>query len=136
MKSLQTYSARVSSFVLLALFMPASAAAQQSAQYGASSFDSQGKLAQFFDGFTQFINDILVPLIFAISLLVFLYGVFRFFIAKQGDSFSREDAQNLMLWGILGFVLMVSIWGIVNIIAGGLGLTGDLSAPLPNAPQN
>jgi hypothetical protein len=36
-----------------------------------------------------------------------------------------------MLWGLIGFFLMVSIWGLVNILVG----TFDLNNAVPDFPE-
>jgi hypothetical protein len=42
-----------------------------------------------------------------------------------------------MLWAIVGFVVMVSVFGIVNLIAGGLGFSDDENIQnIPNVPTN
>lgn len=83
---------------------------------------------------TLFINNTIVPLIFAIAFVVFLWGVVKFFIIGKDSEIDKESARNYMLWGIGGFVLMVSIWGIVNLIAGGLNLTNERILNIPDAP--
>lgn len=94
-----------------------------------------GEIDSFFGNITSFINDILIPLVFAIALLVFLYGVFKYFILGGGDSGSREEGTQLMLYAVIGFVVMVSIFGIVNLIASGLGFSDDEEIKnIPNAP--
>lgn len=94
-----------------------------------------GEIDGFFENITGFINDVLIPLVFAIALLVFLYGVFKYFIYGGADAGAREEGTQLMLYAIVGFVLMVSIFGIVNLIADGLGFSDDQNIQnIPNAP--
>lgn len=93
-----------------------------------------GQVDTFFEDIIEFINGILVPLIFAIAFLVFLWGVFLYFILGAGDETKRETGRHYMLYGIIGFVLMVSIWGIVNLLATGLGLNVEEIQTIPNAP--
>ena len=86
-------------------------------------------------------NDVLVPFVFVIAFIIFIVGVARYFIWAGAEE-EKEKAKSLMLWGILGFVLMVSIWGIVNLLAGGLGegLDTDTNAlennAIPTVPSN
>ena len=92
-----------------------------------------GEVDTFFNRAVGFIDKVLVPLIFVFVFLVFLYGMFKYFIAEGANDASRETGKKLVLWSIMGFVLMVSIWGIVNIVAE--GLFGTTSAPtLPGTP--
>lgn len=94
-----------------------------------------GDIDEFFDNITGFINDVLIPLVFAIALLAFLYGAFKYFIWGGDDPGNRSEGTQLMLYAIVGFVLMVSIFGIVNLIADGLGFSDDQNIRnIPNAP--
>lgn len=69
-----------------------------------------------------FINNVLIPLLFSIALLFFLVNAARYFVMGSGDSGSREKARILALYGIGAFVFLVSIWGLVNMLVGGLDL--------------
>lgn len=84
-----------------------------------------GGIGTFFQSITTFINNTLIPLLFAAALLVFLYGMFKFFILGGGDEGSRSEGRQLMLWAIIAFVVMVSIFGIVNLISSGLGFDAN-----------
>lgn len=93
-----------------------------------------GQFSDFFRDIITFINNILVPLVFAIAFLVFLWGIFKYLILGGGDEGKREEGRQLMLYAIIGFVLMVSIWGIVNLVAGGLNLDDQDLQRIPNVP--
>jgi hypothetical protein len=79
------------------------------------------------------INFVLVPLIFAIAFIVFLWGIFRYYIAGAADEASRSKGHQLILWGIIGFVVMISLWGLVNIVANTFGLAGYYAPPTPRS---
>ena len=64
------------------------------------------------------INNVLVPVLFAVAFIVFLWGAFYTFILGSGSEEVKEKGKNLMLWGLIGFFVMVSIWGLVNILTG------------------
>ena len=64
------------------------------------------------------INNVLVPVIFAIAFIVFLWGAFSAFILGHNSEDAKERGKNLMLWGLIGFFVMVSVWGLVNILTG------------------
>jgi len=70
--------------------------------------------------FASFINNSIIPLIFALSLLFFIYAIFRYFFYEGDSADSKKKAQDSALWGIIGLVFMVSIWGIVNAFVGGI----------------
>ena len=82
---------------------------------------------------TVIINNVLVPLVFAIAFLVFIWGVFQYFILSGGDKEKREEGQKLMLYGIIGFFVMVAVWGLVNILLSTFQLNQNIPQ-LPSAP--
>ncbi len=96
------------SYIAAALAFPMFAFAQIQA-------DNAGSIGT---GIITLINNVLVPLVFAVAFIVFIWGVFQYFIAGGADEEKRENGKSLMLWGIIGFFVMVSVWGLVNILRG------------------
>ncbi len=80
------------------------------------------------------INTVLVPLIFALAFIVFLYGVFQYFIAGASDEETREKGKSLMIYGLIGFFVMVSVWGLVNLLVGTFNLDSGAPPTYPSAP--
>lgn len=74
------------------------------------------------------INNILVPVLFAIAFIVFLWGAFDAFILGAQNEDVKTRGKNLMLWGLIGFFVMISVWGLVNILVGTVSF-GKNSAP-------
>lgn len=91
-----------------------------------------GVIDDFLGDVSAFINSTLIPLVFALALLMFIWGMFKFLILGGSEEESRKEGKNLMLWSVIGFVVMVSIFGIVNLLAGGLGFADDQT--LQNIP--
>jgi len=77
------------------------------------------------------INNVAVPVIFAIAFLVFIWGVFMYFIRGGHDQEVRDKGKDLMLYGLIGFFVMISVWGLVNILVG----TVNLNDNQPRPPQ-
>lgn len=75
------------------------------------------------------INSVLVPLLFAISFIVFLYGVAKTYILSSGDEEAVKSGHKIILWGLIGFAVMISVWGLVNIVVNTFGLTGFMPRP-------
>lgn len=101
------------------------------AQGGAGNLNGVEK---FIDNIVQFMNSTLVPLIFAIAFLIFIWGIFKYFILGSDDEGSRETGRTYMMYGIAGFVIMVSVWGIVNLVAEGFGFSNDKIENIPDLP--
>ncbi len=95
-----------------------------------------GGIDDFIGNIAKFINDVLVPVVFALAFLMFLWGVFKFFFWGGGDATKRAEGQQLMLWAVIGFLLMVSIWGVVNLLSKGFGLDTETIRQIPDAPIN
>jgi|SRR3989344_4269757 len=79
-------------------------------------------LPEYIAGFTSFIGDVLLPMLFALALLFFVWNAFKFFILEADNKDAKDKARDMAIYGIGAFVLLVSIWGIVNMIIGGLNL--------------
>lgn len=84
------------------------------------------------------INNIIVPVLFAVAFIVFLWGAFRTFIMGAGSEDSKEEGKSLMLWGLIGFFVMVSIWGLVNILTGTISFSNNsgITGGTPKAGVN
>lgn len=78
------------------------------------------------EGFLAKLNSIiifpLISLMMGVALLIFLYGCFEF-IMNAGNDGAREKGKQHILWGVVGFVVMVSAYTILNIAAGTFGLS-------------
>jgi hypothetical protein len=77
----------------------------------------------------QLVN-LLIPIVVAIALLLFFWGLARFIMAA-GDEGAKEQGRNLMIWGVIAFVVMLSIWGIVTFIQSALGIGGSYTIQIP-----
>ena len=65
----------------------------------------------------------LITLLFALAFLYFAYGIIRFLSASGDDkSGKRIEARNSILWGIVGMVIMFSVYGIINFVLGTFGI--------------
>lgn len=82
------------------------------------------------------INTVLVPLLFAVAFIVFLYGIAKTYIFSHGEPGEVEQGHKIILWGLVGFFVMVSVWGMVNVIATTFGLNqvGSPTTPVFTPP--
>lgn len=62
--------------------------------------------------------ELLVPALFTISFVAFLWGVFLYIIAGSQDEEMQERGKTVMLYALLFFVFMVLVWGLLGILAG------------------
>ncbi len=87
------------------------------------------QFSNFAGGLTSFITDFLVPLMIALCVLMFIYGVFLFFIKGSAEEEARTKGRSFMLYALIGFVAIVALWGIVQFLVDGLGFTSGGGAP-------
>ena len=61
------------------------------------------------------VNPVLV-LLFAVALLVFIWGVFNY-IVHADDPTKRAEGGKGIIYGFIGMFIMFSVFGIINLIA-------------------
>ena len=81
------------------------------------------------DGLTKFMNETLIPAIFALGFLVFIWGMYKTFILGGSDEEKQSEGRQLMMYTVIGFVVMISLWGIVNLLASSLNLGSQQITP-------
>ena len=57
----------------------------------------------------------LAPMLIAIAVIVLLVAIVNYIRAGEEEE-KREKAKSLMIYGIIGLFVMISFWGIVNIL--------------------
>lgn len=56
-------------------------------------------------------------LLWALAVAAFFWGLVKFMM-NAGDTSEHEKGKELIVWGLISFVVLVSVWGIVQLIAG------------------
>lgn len=57
----------------------------------------------------------LISLLMAAAVGYFLFGVMKF-VKDQNSEDAQGEGKKHMLWGVIGLAVMVSVWGILNMI--------------------
>ncbi len=78
-----------------------------------------------------FIDRYVVPFIFALAFIIFLWGIYSTFIAGGANEEKRQEGQKILIYGMVGFFIMISLWGLVNLLVGTFGFN---RATRPNYP--
>ncbi len=76
---------------------------------------------------TQALNVVIVPALFTLSLVVFIYGLFRYYIEGKYNEAILEKAKVLMAYGLVSFVVVSGIWYLITYFIG----TVPYDVPLP-----
>ena len=61
------------------------------------------------------INESVIPLIFALAVTMFVWGVVQFVINSSEEA-KKEKGRQFMIWGIIALAVMTSVWGLVAIL--------------------
>ena len=86
---------------------------------------AQGSIENILINSLAFINNILIPFLFGMAFLVFVFNAIRFFVAQSNNQDGREKARNLITYSLLAFVFLIVFWGIINVLVQSLGLECD-----------
>jgi len=75
---------------------------------------------------TTYVVNPLLLLLFAVGLLVFVWGIVEFLFdinvrGGGGEANSKNNGKQHMLWGIVGMFVMASAWAITQLISGTVG---------------
>lgn len=84
--------------------------------------------------FQSFVN-LLVPFVISVGVLYFIWGVVQYTLGKSDDA--KKEGRERMIWGIVGLFVIVSIWGLVNLIGNTFDIDqgGQPINGLPCVPQ-
>ena len=120
------------------LYLAGSASMLALPMLASANFTSAGgEFGQLLIDLVTFANTILIPFIIAIGFLVFVWGMFQYFIAGGSNDEAKEKGKSLMIYATLGFVLIVVFWGIINLLATSTGLYGETldATPIATVPS-
>lgn len=69
-----------------------------------------------------------LKLLMGLAVLLFVWYVIQYFI-RPGDSKKHAEAAQYILWSVIGFFVILSFWGLVNILSSTFNLG-------PNTPND
>ncbi|MCU0678404.1 MAG: hypothetical protein MUF19_02320 [Candidatus Pacebacteria bacterium] len=87
-----------------------------------------GDIGSAMETILEFIDGIVIPFILSIGFLVFVWGMFKYFIQGGANDEAKESGKSLIMYAIAGYVVILAFWGIVNILSNGLGLEEALDS--------
>ena len=143
MNFVQKYSPRIGSILLMSVLpivtlaagVPTDGSSTSSGSYCSGftgSLDlSNNTLTGVIKFMTCFLTKAVVPLLFALAVAAFVYGVFDFIRANASGEETGEK-KAFMVWGIIGLAVMLSVWGLVGILQN----TFHVGNVIPQLPVN
>ncbi len=90
--------------------------------------DAFAGVSGWFESILFIVQDVLIPLVFSLALLVFFWGVVKY-IRSEGQG--KAEGRNIMIWGIVALFVMASVWGLVYFIRNELNIGPATSATVP-----
>jgi heme/copper-type cytochrome/quinol oxidase subunit 2 len=75
-----------------------------------------------------------IAFLVALALVLFVWGVVKY-IASQDDPTGRSAARSQIINGIVMLFVIISVWGLVNILAATFNLNNQATPPtVPSVP--
>ena len=77
---------------------------------------------------TKIINyaNLILGLMMGIAVVMFVFYIIKYFIKADAD---RTQAGQYVMWSLIGFFIILSMWGLVNIIQNTFGLQNENNKP-------
>src|ERR1035437_10231649 len=55
-----------------------------------------------------------IEIIIGLAVVVFIFNIYRYFFTTK----ENKERGMYLLWGIIGFAVILCFWGLVNLVAG------------------
>lgn len=89
------------------------------------AFAANVKLSDIIDLIIYYLNIVLV-LFMGVAVVIFVYYVIKYFILPNEN---RAEAGSYVLYSVIGFFVILSFWGIVNVLQNTFGLQNENNRP-------
>lgn len=77
--------------------------------------------------------DFVIPMLMALAILIFLWGIVKYILAS-GDPAKEKAARSSIIYGLLGVLVLVAFWGIIQIVTNTFGIETGGTLPKVNVP--
>lgn len=79
------------------------------------AFAANNTLVDVFESLGEVVG-VLTPVIVAIALMAFFWGLAMYVLNFSGEDKDKKKGRDMMVYGILVLFVMVSVWGIVQVL--------------------
>lgn len=104
---------------------------------GTSTIDCSAgitNLTNLINFFTCTLMNAVVPLLGALAVVGFIYGIIKYFLNPDNEE-KRKEGKSFMFWGLVTLFVMVSIWGLVSLFSNSFLGNGGKPLFLPTLPE-
>ena len=70
----------------------------------------------------------IIPFLGVVAFFVFILGIAKF-IKSAGNEKEIGESKNLIIWGIIGLFILVTIWGIISFTKNEFGFGEGVGIP-------
>ncbi len=92
-----------------------------------AKLDSGSNLSSVIDFVLAYFNEAIF-LIIGLCVLTFVWGVYKYYFVKNDSPDARAEGGKFVLFALVGFFVILSLWGLVAILRNTFGI-GSNSAP-------
>lgn len=76
-----------------------------------------------------------IPFIVGLTIFVIIWGIFQY-VVHGAEEEKRAEGRQFVLWGIIGVFMMLSVWGLVNVLVNTFELDDDIDPDtIPKVPE-
>jgi hypothetical protein len=86
---------------------------------------TSGTLATLIKTIISYLN-IILALMMAAAFVMFTYYVIKYFVMPNED---RKEGNTYVMYSVIGFFVILSFWGLVNIVQNSFGLGNQQNTP-------
>ncbi|HRZ30563.1 MAG TPA: hypothetical protein P5274_02770 [Candidatus Paceibacterota bacterium] len=76
----------------------------------------------------------LFPILIGLGFIGFFWGLAKYLFAMSGDAKDLGPAKQFMFWGVVTITVMISVWGLVQLLQG-VFLGGVVPSAPPSIPK-
>ena len=73
-----------------------------------------------------------LPFLIALGVVIFVWGVIQYVISS--DEEAKKAGRNRIIYGIIGLVIIVGLWGLVRLVTNTFGLNNQSNIQYPTVP--
>ncbi|HCY17789.1 MAG: hypothetical protein UR62_C0005G0021 [Candidatus Nomurabacteria bacterium GW2011_GWF2_35_12] len=78
------------------------------------------------------ILDTLIPVLIVLGVVYFVWGVVQYVISSEEEA--KQKGKMRMIYGIIGLVVIVAMWGLVGIVKRTFDLDQPTNISIPTVP--
>ncbi|OGJ03847.1 hypothetical protein A3G06_01540 [Candidatus Nomurabacteria bacterium RIFCSPLOWO2_12_FULL_46_14] len=93
-----------------------------------SAYVGQSNLNAFLCKIGELLNAV-IPILIALGVVFFIWGVISYVIGS--DEEAKKKGRDRMIYGIIGLVVIVGLWGLVRLVTNTFGLDNKTNITLP-----